>query len=103
MRATQGNDNVFLDCGFPASEAENLRLRAKMMIALTRYIENKGLSQAKAATIMGVSQPRVSSLVRGKIGLFTIDALVNMLTAVGLVVDLEIKQTAAKQRSRRAA
>jgi predicted XRE-type DNA-binding protein len=103
MRATHGNENVFLDCGFPPAEAENLRLRAKMMIALTRHIEERGFSQAKAAKIMGVSQPRVSGLVRGKIGLFTIDALVNMLTAAGLAVDVDIKRGKAKAKNRRVA
>jgi predicted XRE-type DNA-binding protein len=91
MRATQSNENVLLDCGFAPADAENLRLRAEMMIALSRHIEEKGLSQARAAKIMGVSQPRISSLARGKIGLFTIDALVNMLAATGLVVDLYIR------------
>jgi predicted XRE-type DNA-binding protein len=74
-----------------------------MMIALTRHIEERGFSQAKAAKIMGVSQPRVSGLVRGKIGLFTIDALVNMLTAAGLAVDVDIKRGKAKAKNRRVA
>ena len=75
MRATKGNENVFVDCGFPPAEAENLRIRAKMMVALTGYIQDRKISQANAARIMGVSQPRISDLVRGKIGLFTIDTL----------------------------
>lgn len=103
MRATRGNENVFVDCGFPPAEAGNLRLRAKMMIALTGHIHEKGLSQAQAARIMCVSQPRISGLVRGKIGLFTIDALVNMLGAAGLTVDLEIKHGKPKAKNRRVA
>jgi predicted XRE-type DNA-binding protein len=67
MRATKGNANVFVDCGFPPTEAENLRIRAKMMIVLTGYIQERKITQARAAKIMGVSQPRISDLVRGKI------------------------------------
>jgi predicted XRE-type DNA-binding protein len=90
MRVTKGSGNVFLDCGFPPAEAENLRIRAKMMIALTGYIQERKITQARAARIMGVSQPRISDLVRGKIGLFTIDTLVNMVTAAGLKVEVAI-------------
>jgi predicted XRE-type DNA-binding protein len=90
MRATKGSDNVFADCGFPPTEAENLRIRAKMMMVLTGYIQERGITQSRAAEIMGVAQPRISDLVRGKIGLFTIDTLVNMVTAAGLRVEVDI-------------
>ena len=103
MRITKGNDNVFLDCGFPPAEAENLRLRAKLMMALTAYIQKKKLTQAAAAKAMSVSQPRISDLSRGKIGLFTIDTLVNMLTSAGLKVDLDISPAKPKARTRRVA
>ena len=98
MRATKGSENVFIDCGFPPTEAENLRIRAKMMMALTGYIQERKVTQARAARIMGVSQPRISDLVRGKIGLFTIDTLVNMVTAAGLKVDVDI--TPGRQRAK---
>jgi predicted XRE-type DNA-binding protein len=97
MRTTKGSENVFVDCGFPPAEAEHLRIRAKMMMALTDYIQERKITQSRAARIMGVSQPRISSLVRGKIGLFTIDTLVNMATAVGLKVDFDI--TAGRPRA----
>jgi predicted XRE-type DNA-binding protein len=96
IRATKGSGNVFVDCGFPPAEAENLRIRAKLMMALTDYVREKKISQSRAARIMDVSQPRVSGLMRGKIGLFTIDALVNMIAAAGLKVDVDI--TAGKPR-----
>ncbi len=97
MRVTKGSDNVFVDCGFPAAEAENLRIRAKMMMALTGYIQGRKITQSRAARIMGVSQPRISDLVRGKIGRFTIDTLANMAAAAGLRVDVDI--TAGKPRA----
>ena len=90
MRATKGSENVFVDCGFPPAEAENLRIRAKLMMALTGYIQERKITQSRAARIMGVSQPRISHLVRGKIALFTVDTLVNMVAAAGLKVELDI-------------
>jgi predicted XRE-type DNA-binding protein len=98
MRVTKGNDNVFVDCGFPPAEAENLRIRSEMMIALSSYIEDRKLSQAGAARVMGVSQPRISHLMRGKIASFTLDTLVDMLTSAGLKVDLNIKPARSKSK-----
>ena len=98
IRTTKGSENVFVDCGFPPAEAENLRIRAKMMMALTDCIRERKITQSRAARIMGESQPRISGLVRGKIGLFTIDTLVNMVTAAGLKVDVDI--TAGRPRAR---
>jgi len=103
MRVTEGSENVFVDCGFPPAEAENLRIRAKMMISLTSYIEQKKITQTRAAKIMGVSQPRISDLMRGKIGLFTIDTLVNMVTAAGLKVDVEITTGSPRTKNKRVA
>lgn len=59
-----------------AVEAENMKLRSRLMIAARDYIERKGLSQAQAAKLFGVTQPRISDLVRSKIDLFSIDMLV---------------------------
>jgi|SRR5580704_10854262 predicted XRE-type DNA-binding protein len=103
MRSTKGSENVFLDCGFPPAEAENLRIRAKMMMALTGYIQDRKITQARAAGIMGVSQPRISDLMRGKIGLFTIDTLVNMVAAAGLKVDVDITPGKSTARNKRVA
>lgn len=71
-------------------EAENMKLRAKLMRAIIDTIERKGLSQAQAAKLMAVTQPRISDLVRGKTDLFSLDTLVNMLAAAGVQVDLKI-------------
>jgi predicted XRE-type DNA-binding protein len=103
MRATKGDENVFVDCGFPPAEAENLRIRAKMMMALTGYIQERKITQSRAARIMGVSQPRISDLVRGKIGLFTIDTLVNMVTSAGLKVDVDITGAKPRRKHKRVA
>jgi predicted XRE-type DNA-binding protein len=103
MGVTNGNENVFVDCGFPLAEAENLRIRAKMMMALTGYIQERKITQSRAARVMGVSQPRISDLVRGKIGRFTIDTLVNMVTAAGLKVNVDITAGRLRAKNKRVA
>ena len=90
-----GTANVFEDLGFPKQEAENLRLRSDLMTAILRLIEKEGLTQAAAATRLGVSQPRVSDLKRGKIERFSLDALVTMLGRAGIQVRLSLKRRPA--------
>ena len=74
--------------------AENLRLRSALMIALKEQIERRGWTQADAARRLGVTQPRVSDLMRGKIGRFGLDTLVNMAVAAGLHVEMRIAEAA---------
>lgn len=74
--------------------AENMKLRSALMMALKKHIETAGLSQAQAAKLFGVTQPRVSDLMRGKINLFGLDALVNMAAAAGMHVELRVKDAA---------
>ena len=76
------------------AQAENLKLRSSLMLALKRHIEREGLSQTEAAKVFGVTQPRISNLMRGKIDLFGLDMLVNMLAAAGLRVTLHVKRVA---------
>ena len=75
-------------------EAENMKLRSALMTALCEHITRSGMSQAQAAQMLGVTQPRVSDLVRGKINLFGLDALVNMATAAGLHVEMRLMESA---------
>jgi predicted XRE-type DNA-binding protein len=76
------------------AQAQNLKLRSALMLALKRHIEGEGLSQTEAARVFGVTQPRISDLMRGKIELFGIDMLVNMLAAAGMRVTLQVKKAA---------
>ncbi|KWF29795.1 helix-turn-helix domain-containing protein [Burkholderia pseudomultivorans] len=76
------------------AEAENMKLRSELMIALKQRLAQLELSQAQAAQLLGVTQPRVSDLMRGKINLFGLDALVNMAAAAGLRVDLQVRASA---------
>lgn len=72
------------------AEAENMKLRSTLMIALKNHIIHTEISQADAAKLLGVTQPRVSDLMRGKINLFGLDTLVNMTVAAGLHIELRI-------------
>ena len=90
----RGHENVFRDLGFSPEEAENLRVRSDLMIELTKLIEARGLTQVQAAKLFGVSQPRVSDLVRGKIGRFSIDTLVAMFGHAGIRVRFTTKRAA---------
>lgn len=74
--------------------AENMKLRSALMMALKDYIVRAWLTQAQAAKRFGVTQPRVSDLMHGKIDLFAIDTLVNMATAAGLHVEMRILEAA---------
>jgi predicted XRE-type DNA-binding protein len=95
MKVTRSSGNVFEDVGFDRDEAESLRIRADLMIELSEFIRRKRLTQAQAAKLFGVSQPRVSDLVRGKIALFTIDTLVTMLARAGRKVVVQTKPAKA--------
>jgi predicted XRE-type DNA-binding protein len=73
---------------------ESLKIRSALMTALKSHIDAEGLTQSEAAKKFGVTQPRISDLVRGKINLFAIDTLVNMLAAAGLHVEMQIGKAA---------
>ena len=84
--------NVFLDLGFPPEEAAILQMQADLMIDLRKLINAKRLTQAKAAKILGVSQSRVSDLVRGKWEKSSLEMLITLATRAGIRVRI---QTAA--------
>ncbi len=75
-------------------EAENMKLRSVLMTALKNQITRAEMSQAQAAKLFGVTQPRISDLMRGKINLFGLDALVNMATAAGLHIEMRVLEAA---------
>ncbi len=75
-------------------ESENMRLRSRLMTALSERITTQAWTQKQAAGRLGVTQPRISDLVRGKIDLFSLDSLVNMVAAAGLHVEMSVEQAA---------
>jgi predicted XRE-type DNA-binding protein len=82
--------SVFDDLGFDAEEAANLKIRAALMRAIEAEIENRNLTQEQAAKILNITQPRISDLKRGKMHLFTIDTLINMMLKLGKPVSIVI-------------
>ncbi len=76
------------------AEAENMKLRSKLIMALKEQIERQRWTQSVAAVRLGVTQPRISDLLRGKISLFALDALVNMSVAAGLHIEINIAEAA---------
>lgn len=91
MTATERHVNVWDALEGNPAVAENMKIRSALMQELAVYIERSGMTQAQAARRFGVTQPRVSDLKRGRIDLFSIDALVNMLTAAGLHLDVRVR------------
>ena len=102
MKVEHSTGNVFRDLGFGLKEAESLRLRAELMVEVRRFIRTRKLTQRAAANLLGVTQPRVSDLIRGKIDLFSIDTLVNMLARGGLRVQLRISGGDRRRRAQAA-
>jgi len=86
LEASSGN--VYLDLGFSPAEAEYLLLRSRLMVMVERLISDRQMTQVKAARLLGVSQPRVSDIVRGRVERFTIDALIEMLARAGIRLDI---------------
>jgi predicted XRE-type DNA-binding protein len=77
-----------------AAEAANMRARSELMIAMRTKIEGWKVSQSEAARRLGLTQPRLNDLMRGRIDKFSLDALINLAGSAGLVVRLEIGEAA---------
>ena len=90
VRLQRSSGNVFRDLGFSAGKSESLTVRSNLMIQVAEIIRARGLSRARAARLFGVTQPRISNLIRGKIGLFTIDSLIEMLGRAGARVLIRV-------------
>ncbi len=80
---TPADGNLFEDLGFAPAEAAKLKIKAELMRQLSRWIQENQLKQEDAAKLLKVTRPRVSDVMRGKIGKFTIDALVDMIELTG--------------------
>jgi predicted XRE-type DNA-binding protein len=91
LKITKGSGNVFRDIGFSDEESQDLIIRSKLMRELKKRIEQLGLTQAKAANLLQVTQPRISDLARGKISLFSTETLIGMLARLGGQVSVSVK------------
>ena len=91
VKVTRSSGNVFRDVGFPAEQAEHLLVRSDLLIQLQKAIASRGMKQSEAATLLKVTQPRVSDLLRGRADLFSTDTLIDMLARLGIHVRLVLK------------
>src|SRR3972149_6826090 len=98
LKVTRSSGNVFKDLGFPEDEAEHLRVRAYLLIQIQKALKARGLKQAEAAKVLGVTQPRGSDLAGGRIDLFSSDGLIDMLARLGIRVRLVV--TPSRRRLR---
>ena len=94
---TRGTGNVFADLGFPDAAERQAKLR--LAYALNQVLEERKLSQADTAKVLGVTQPKVSALRHYKLAGFSVERLMNLLTAVDQDVEIVIRR---KPRSRKA-
>jgi predicted XRE-type DNA-binding protein len=90
LKITKSSGNVFIDLGFSPEEATILAMRAQLMGELRIKIRDEEWTQAEAAQVLGVSQSRVSDLIRGKFEKFSLDMLITLATRVGKKVELKL-------------
>ncbi len=89
---TPADANIFKELGLP--DAENLKLRAQLIMEVRRYVEESGLTQSDAAKSLKTTQPRLNEILKGKIEKCTIDRLVQMLASVGRQVTITVSKAA---------
>jgi predicted XRE-type DNA-binding protein len=89
-RVIESSGNVFLDLGFNAAEAEVMKLRAETMLRMEQHLKAQGWTQAEAARRLGITQPRVSRLVKGKVEDFSLDMLLTLAARAGLHAELRL-------------
>ncbi len=89
-RRIKGSGDVFLDLGFDPAEAKVMALRAEVMLRLEQHLQMKGWTQSEAARRLGISQPRVSRLIRGKWQDFSLDMLLTLAARAGLEPELRL-------------
>ncbi|MBM3513171.1 MAG: XRE family transcriptional regulator [Alphaproteobacteria bacterium] len=94
-RVIYSKASVFHDLGL--KDADDLVLRADLMQRVCAIIESRGLTQAQAAGVMGMDQPRVSALMRGKINKFSTDRLFRALSDLGQNIEVRISPAHAKR------
>ena len=98
VEITRGTKNVFSDLGYPDATERQAKLR--LAYALNRVLEQRDLTQTAAATLLGVTQPKVSALRNYKLEGFSVERLMTLLTVLDQDVDIVIR---SKPRSRAAA
>jgi predicted XRE-type DNA-binding protein len=88
-RAQKSSGNIFADLGIPHPEQE--LLKAKLTLQIYRLIRSRNLTQAEAGKILGIKQPHVSTLLRNRSGAFSVERLMDFLTALGQDVEISVR------------
>jgi predicted XRE-type DNA-binding protein len=96
---TRGSTNVFEDLGYPDATERQAKLR--LAYALNQVLEGRELSQADAAEVLGITQPKVSALRHYKLAGFSVERLMNLLTALDQDVEIVIRQKPRLRKSGR--
>ena len=92
IKIERSSGNVFTDLGFPKAEVKNLMLRSELMSEIRDMAQ--GMTRPKAAKRFGTTPSRVNNILRGNIDKFSLDALMNMIVAAGLHVQLRVRKFA---------
>jgi predicted XRE-type DNA-binding protein len=91
VKSEKSSGNVFADLGLPHPEQE--LLKARLTLQIYRLIRERGLTQVQAGEILGIQQPRVSALMRNRAGAFSVERLLDFLTALGQDVEITVRPT----------
>jgi predicted XRE-type DNA-binding protein len=91
VKSEKSSGNVFADLGLPHPEQE--LLKARLTLQIYRLIKERGLTQVQAGGILGIQQPRVSTLMRNRAGAFSVERLMDFLTALGQDVEITVRPT----------
>lgn len=86
----RSSENIFEDLGFKGEEAAVLRIKADLMIEIEKTMKALGLSQARAAQVMGVPRPRLNRMLHGRFEGITIDKMIQMLERTGKHVTVKV-------------
>ena len=87
-KVDRGSGNVFSDLGFP--DAKNLKLKVRLAVEVNHLLQERQLSQDKAARLLDIRQPHVSELVRYRLDRFSVERLMEFLTRLGREVEIRI-------------
>jgi len=90
---TIGSGNIFYDMGFPRPEADIILVKCDLSRAICRVIQERGLSQKRAAAIVGLDQPKISLLKSGDFRGFSVDRLLKILSRLGFLVNITLEKT----------
>jgi predicted XRE-type DNA-binding protein len=91
LRSTKSSGNIFADLGLPHPEQE--LLKARLTLQIHRLINGRGLTQTEAGEILGIKQPNVSALMRNRFGTFSVERLIDFLTALGQDMEITVRPT----------